>query len=524
MSFPPYTAKLLGYCEIDATALRERLQTGGSQSLINLKGDYCWILESEQDCYIITSPYGACQYYYTLHQGQFFHGETVLDVLEKSGLAWSWNWRALADFSFFDHTLERDTLHSEVWRVPPGSCLHFCQGKLHQEILSWDELNPPEPSSARTALDRFNQGVQEWLNDPVAVSLSGGFDSRLILASVLKAGVKPFVFTMGNEESTDVMISRQIAHHFQLDYRIVQLNFADYFPQGKYLARLTNGTKAIRHWHTYFYPHYAQVPRNHVVYIGTNGEFAKNFYYDKGILLLYQNWAAPVQALRQMWAGRLRYGTLFQPSEFSQIHPGFVQELSSEAQAHRIDRLVELSNHRLCGGLEQFYVNNRVQNFMGNGLKLYAENLNVRLPFMNREWMRSIWNLNYRWRLGNNWHRFAIEQTLPALMNFAEQGETTDRLRRRAPFLYWRSDRKKLPVVSFGDRKEWFRSSLMVEFLHDQAEVLRDLMDPNLVKTIALENQEKGNRFLTVSFLATQIFWNQCVQTSKKAPFSPDGG
>ena len=508
---PQYQTKLFGYCEINATELIDRLNQKECHSLINLKGDYCWIAESDRDCYIITSPYSLCQYYYTLQNDRFFHGETILEVRKKSGLPWQWNWAALADLSTFDHTLEEDTLHPQISKVPLGSYLHFSEGKLICHTLSWETLNPSQASSAQQTLDRFNEAVQDWLQEPVGVSLSAGFDSRLLLASVLKAGVRPFVFTMGTEDSTDVIISRQIARHFQLDHQVVQLKFEDYFTQGNKISRLTNGTKVIRHWHTYFYPSYIQIPANSIVYIGTNGGFAKNFYYDKGILSLYKNRLSPSQTLKQIWSNRLRWGTLFKPEELDRLHPHFAQELGVDGQRQRLDRVIQLCHGRLMGGLERFYLTHRVQNFMGNGFKLYEQHLNIRTPFLNRDWVKSTWNLDYPWRLGNNWHRFAIAKTLPELMNFAEQGETTDRLLRRAPLGYWREKHKRLPVVPYCDQREWFRNDQMVDFLTDQATILSDVIDPNLVHTIALENQKTGGRFMTVSFLATQIFWHQCM-------------
>lgn len=52
----------------------------------------------------------------------------------------------------------------------------------------------------------------------IALTLTGGMDSRVILACLLKAGIKPKCLTFGNPQAVDVVISKQIAKYFGLDH------------------------------------------------------------------------------------------------------------------------------------------------------------------------------------------------------------------------------------------------------------------------------------------------------------------
>ena len=513
--FSSYQVKLIGHCELKLhSILNQFIQTGVSQ-LVHLKGNYVILIENSQESYIITSPYGACQYYYTLHNNQFFHDDTVLGVLKQSQLSWSWNWQSFADLILLDHTLEQATLHPQVFRVPSGSILHFYQGKIDISTLSWEELNPRQPTSAKQAVNTFNQEVAAWMTDDVVVSMSGGFDSRLILGSVLNLGCKPSLVTMGYDESTDVIISKQIAEHFGLDLSLIELNFEDYFKFGQSISALTNGTKSARHWHTYVYTHHAQLNSNQVMYIGTNGEFAINFYFDKGIQAIYKNITAPIETLANMWKGRLK--SYFKANEIRHFAPELIQEFSEDYQQQRLQKLIELSHEQLLGGLERFYLEQRVQNFMGNGLKLYSETVNWSAPFISPNWIREIWNLNRRWRQGHNWHRYAIAKNCPQLLNFPEQGEFGTKMRSQAPLFYWREKRKKAPVTSYAKYPEWFQQDFVRDFILDNTELLSSWITPQGIYEIIEDHRKTGKRVPAIAFLVTQIFWQMNLNATLKS-------
>jgi len=64
--------------------------------------------------------------------------------------------------------------------------------------------------------------VAEALEEGAALELTGGLDSRLLLACGLAAGVKPKVsFTLGNESDSDVQRASQIAKHFDFPHLYV---------------------------------------------------------------------------------------------------------------------------------------------------------------------------------------------------------------------------------------------------------------------------------------------------------------
>ena len=501
-----YQIKLFGYCALTQEEILNKFLQSGASELTSLTGEYIIVIENQDEAYLISSPYGVCQYYYTLQENQFFHDDTVIGVLKKSRLPWTWNWTALADLTLFDHLIENDTLHAQIHRVPRGSILHFKQGHLKTSSLTWEELNPSFPAKAETALNQFNQAIKTWMGDKPVVSMSGGFDSRVILSGVLQQGGKPLLLTMGYDDTTDVIVSKKIASALGLDLELIQLDFADYFKHSQKIVSLTNGTKTIRHWHTYLYTYHASLDRNSKFFVGTNGEFVRATCYDeldKGILALKEN-LNPIPSLRKFWASFFTY--LFKTEELQGLQPELSAQFNPENQEIRMHRIIDLCHHQFLSGMNRFYLEQRVRNFHGNGLKLYSENVDWRAPFLTKEWVSTTWNLPRGWKFGSNWHRFAIQKNYPRLLDFPEEGKS-ETMPAKAPLFYWHPSKKKYPVVSYSRYPDWFQSEPAVEFIMDNFNVLEGLIDKNTLASIVKEHQQKKNRTYTMAFLLTMTFW-----------------
>jgi asparagine synthase (glutamine-hydrolysing) len=79
-------------------------------------------------------------------------------------------------------------------------------------------------------------------------------------------------------------------------------------------------------------------------------------------------------------------------------------------------------------GLTRYYFEQRVPNFYANGIKMYMDSSQWRSPFHSRRWIDQIWNLPASWKLGSNWHRFAIAKNMPKLLEFPEENGLVPKL------------------------------------------------------------------------------------------------
>lgn len=485
--------ELSGYCSLNPDQLWRGLQSRGLDVITATRGEFTAVFENAEGCSILTSPYGVCQHYYALVDGGFYHSDTVLGVVRQSGLPWSWNWRALGDLLQYGHTIGLDTLHPAIHRVPAASLLRFVDGRLSISTLPWRDLHRIGHQAPSSALREFNEELA-WLTGldpgPPMVSLSSGYDSRVILAALLAAGRRPRLLTMGFDTSTDVIIARRISNDLGLEHEVVELAAEDYLDHAGRIAEITNGTKLANHWHTAIYPRKAGIAPNQPLLVGTNGEFARSFYLQT-IPLASAIGRLGAPALIALWLGKQT--DHFQDSERARLHSSLADEFTRTKRIRRALRMTQLCHFQFQNGLDRFYLEQRVRHFIGNGVRLYQETSAWRSPFVARGWVEAIWSMDRRWKLQSRWHRFAVLSTCPQLLTYPTTGQVR-------------------PVIGYAKYSDWFRARTFVDFVMDRASALRELMDRSLVASVMEDHVRAGTRTNAVAFLITMAAWMTSVR------------
>src|SRR5689334_11427922 len=116
---------MLGYSAASAEDIVRHALAG--RPLRELPGDFVVVAEDAADptrCAIVTSAVGVRPYFHaTGPDRRLVHGEGLFDVASRAGLPWRWDRQALVAFVFLLHTLDEDTLHPGVRRLPPCAIL-----------------------------------------------------------------------------------------------------------------------------------------------------------------------------------------------------------------------------------------------------------------------------------------------------------------------------------------------------------------------------------------------------------------
>jgi len=395
-------------------------QAAAEHSTRGIPGDFTVTGKRKQDDadieIIASSGVAAMPYYYTHSpRGAVVHGASVFDVTHRAALGWRWSQQALIDLAIFGHTLGDDTLHPDVRRFPNDmvAVIHRHSMRMYKGS-QWRRIFVNHGTGSLDQAARcFESAASDLLvGEEPLVSLSGGFDSRVLLASVLAAGARPTLLTMGYPDSSDRIIASQIAHSLGLDHRIVELDPRDYLDAGPLVTSITGGVKTSAHWHSYLYPRAAaDITGPHLV--GSNGEFARTFYVNHGPpsrLLdrtaypgLYCQWVARI-ARRIRTASRL----------------GLIPESRFRAVGRAAGRVAHLSGHatHVLDALDRFYSTQRVRHFIGNGLALYAASGRPRSPFLDWRWIEAAAALPREDKLEARHHRDLLHRLYPALSRF----------------------------------------------------------------------------------------------------------
>lgn len=509
-----------GYCDTSPELILERLRRGDHDALRQMGGEYTLVHETDEGCTIITSPVGAIHHFYTVAAeapGGFCHGRRIADILRRAGLRWQWDWQALGDLTQLENLTGNATLHPAIRRVPPGSVLQFSRGRLSLDSRSLVDAIPPGPSDPDRAVAALNAEVARLAGDAPWLSLSGGFDSRVILASMLRQGIRPHLVTTGSDSCSDVQVARAIAARFGLTHDLIRIELPEVLEHGREIASLTNGTKTAWHWHTYLYPRKAQVPGGSTFFVGTLGEFARSYYFDRGRLGQLGD-RFPDQALKRFWTLKLHRHPTFLASERQGLAAPFADQLEEPGIADRAARLQSYCHGSFLPGLTRYYLEQRVPNFYANGIAMYQASSQWRSPFHNRDWQSAIWNLSSSWKLGSNWHRYAIERNCPELLDFPEEnGFAPRRMLSKAPPLYWTRWMRRTPYITYDRSREWFSDRDLQASLLEACERIDDLVDPATSRSILQQQAAGQDRTRSVAFLLAMVRWKDVISEATGA-------
>ncbi len=386
---------------------------------------------------IVTSLICTIPYFVLFRETEaaFVHGRRLIDVVRRSGVPWTWNRPALASILALEHTLGEDTLHQEVRQVAGGQALFYKQGQLVRRTHhpQAELFADPRRDSLQESLEQLGDNFDELasVTPKPLLSLSSGLDARVLLALMLSRGIKPAALTMGFEDSSDRVVASKICRHFGLELTAVEVRARDYLDCGQHIVQLTGGAKTASHWHTFIYAHKSGLAHEHQLYVGTGGGFARTYAFEYGAVSpLLETTRAPV--FLPIMKARLGRHTKHNP---------LVSALTGDSSERLLSEQLKRAKH-LCSGspsdierATEFLVFQRTAHFQAYGQELLRDSFSgVVSPFTDVRWLRSVHRLLRSDRLGYNYHRAALNQWCPALMQFQAKGEEV--IARRASPLY----------------------------------------------------------------------------------------
>jgi len=196
----------------DSAGLLRLLGTSGAAALDRLDGSYAiaWLDARSGDLVVATEPLGRLHVFCAETEEGAFVGTSAV-ALARAGAA-------EPDPVAVHEFLATGTVYGDrspflrVRRLA-GGCRHlFRAGRRAGSVRSADSFaggrGSPEAvlEAVRAALDAFVCGVARPLAD-----LTGGLDSRLVVAAMLDAGLRPDVTVTGPSTSRDVIVARRLA-------------------------------------------------------------------------------------------------------------------------------------------------------------------------------------------------------------------------------------------------------------------------------------------------------------------------
>ncbi len=197
--------------------------------------------------------------------------------------------------SLTHHYLGGLTFLEQINYTKPAAMIEFSRRLNFQQYWDCSELLKLQRNdfSPREMADSFKGIMKDYLDffnpDKISLTLTGGLDSRTILAALLSLGCKPYTFTYGHANSPDAETAKQISrscgikHHNHYD-----IPTADWFASmSKEITDIGDSITQLHRAHRLWAvkAESGMHPDSQMLIGGyMGGESIRNFYYD-GVII-----------------------------------------------------------------------------------------------------------------------------------------------------------------------------------------------------------------------------------------------
>ncbi|HTG44870.1 MAG TPA: hypothetical protein VK633_10095 [Verrucomicrobiae bacterium] len=195
----------------------------GLEFLETLNGWFCGIVIDLRKSKILlfNDRYGIGRIYFHENEAAFFFSSEAKSLLKVLPELREFDFRGLGEFFSFGCVLQNRTLFSSIALLPAGSVWTFNPGATLKKHTYFDPATWEQQSRLNTE-DYYESLKETWRQllpryirpkESAALSLTGGLDSRMILAwAARSAGTLP-CYTFGGtyRDCADVTISREVA-------------------------------------------------------------------------------------------------------------------------------------------------------------------------------------------------------------------------------------------------------------------------------------------------------------------------
>lgn len=208
---------------------------------------------------LFNDRYGMQRLYWHEDAGGFYFAAEAKAILAVCAETRAIDHRGLGEFIACGCTLENRSLFKDIALLPPGSAWGFGNGELRsrQQYFvpsEWEEQEPLNDAQFYEQLrDVFSANLPRYFAGPeaAAMSLTGGIDSRLILAWRQPApGTLPcYSFGGMYRDCQDVIMARRIARDCGQEHHVIGVGdeFLAQFPHyAERMVYLTDGSLEVK--------------------------------------------------------------------------------------------------------------------------------------------------------------------------------------------------------------------------------------------------------------------------------------
>ena len=176
--------------------------------------------------------FGLRHLFYYNDENIFIFAPEIDAILQHSEINRELNYASISDYFYYNTVVHNNTYFKHIHLLPPASVL-----KIDKEELKIHNYWFPDYKEDRIDVsydDLLEEGYELWKNaihkrikgkEKIAIPLSGGLDSRLLVAFTQMKNSNIFAFTHDEKGGDEHRIAKIVAKHFKLSqYELFQFN------------------------------------------------------------------------------------------------------------------------------------------------------------------------------------------------------------------------------------------------------------------------------------------------------------
>lgn len=402
-----------------AAVLLEQYLKSGIECLTKINGSFnvAWWSERTRSLVLANDKFGQRPLFWGIRNGTLVFASMFARIMATGILSSEIDVEGFADLLSYEYILGEKTLFKDVHTLPPASYLTYKGNKISiQQYWRLDHVEPRGKYDKRR-LDEleniFKIAVKRSIRPDItcAIPLTGGLDSRCILAAAINQKLPFITYTMGQPDSTDVIIAQKIAHQIGVQH-IFELISPDILSD--WLVPMVlhqGGTIATLHSHPcralYSSPPFdALIP-------GIGSDPARRFWISPAELNI-QDLTTAQKLLRRKLLGKKKpqyLDRLWRP-EFKTIGLHTTKE-----HIHNI-LLGYNSKDSLATRMDYFFLHERNRKFLNKAILIVRPIMDVYLPYFDHQWIKAIVSIPISERITNRIQVDLIKRLCPEILDF----------------------------------------------------------------------------------------------------------
>jgi hypothetical protein len=293
-----------GYKKFQGIDLLEALyQKQGEDFIQYITGQFI-IIHFELERFTIYSDHFAIKKFFIWQSGKCFIISDNLNKIAQNVQLRS-SLTGMANYAIDYHFTGGTTAFENVRHNEPGQVIEYKESALSftnywkpEDLLKLEKHHIPITEITAALSKAVESDLKNIDKEKVSLSITGGADTRNLLAIFLSKGIKPHLYTYGNPVSDDCIKAKAIADGLGLKHNIhdIQMTAELFEEYARKIVKQSGGLASIHRAHRIIAVEEENQFTNNMFLGSLGGEFIKGIDHDDYITsaLLFENWSQSI--------------------------------------------------------------------------------------------------------------------------------------------------------------------------------------------------------------------------------------